>query len=150
MNKESWKSVKEVSLVTAAGTAEGALIGFSVGGPGGALVMGGVGLATALTAEITGRMHKQDITVAYTLNKEPLTASESPIVQSKEMSFAAVPTIKQADTILGTLPTIMRDIYRPLREFKTAHLAVSRKEIHRSGITEVHTRSMDLVFPPKI
>lgn len=103
MNKESWKSVKEVSLVTAAGTAEGALIGFSVGGPGGAIVLGGIGAATAVTAEVLGRLKKKDLKVTHkvSLAFKDTEKDQRHIITSKvKESAQQVPLIKVPDTLL--------------------------------------------------
>lgn len=103
MNKESWKSVKEVSLVTAAGTAEGAIIGFSVGGPGGAIVLGGIGAATAVTAEVIGRLKKKDLKVTHkvTLAFKDTEKDQRHIITSKVKEAAQqVPLIKVPDTLL--------------------------------------------------
>ena len=103
MNKESWKNVKEISRVTAVGTIEGALIGWSVGGPGGAIVLGGIGAATAVTGEVIGRIKKKDLKVTHkvTLAFKDTEHNQRHLITSKVKEAAKqVPLIKVPDTFI--------------------------------------------------
>lgn len=103
MNKETKQHIKEIAKVTAAGTAEAALIGFGVGGPGGAIVLGGIGAATALTAEVVGRIPKRTITVHHEVDQTFSTLKGDRNIKGNVTGQVTdIPLIKVPDAAIAT------------------------------------------------
>ena len=163
--KETLKAIKDVTLVTAAGAAEGAILGTVIGTtttfgalsiPGG--IAGGVlGGATALSAELVGRRIKQTVTVhgkdtIVLPNVEKVTTTTmvdgQPVetdVPTEQPVFSAQATLSRENVPLIQVPDTIRALRKEIRSRTTGKLQGERTQ---AAVLE-NAQAMTLVYMPR-
>jgi len=112
MSKEAWKTTGKVALATATGVAEGALIAIPFSITGGPIAGGIIGGATALSAELIGRIPKRNVEVSQAMNQTFAHAQDDTVgvTTAETKAKSDVPLIEVPDTIARLHSEVMADI----------------------------------------
>lgn len=153
MTKESWKTAREIAAVTAAGSLEGAGIGFVLGtgflSLPGAAAGGIIGGLTALSAELAGRRFTKDISVSYTLLADRAPQADAPDIEAKTVVFEDVPWPKRGDTVLSVLKELPGKIMKSPK-IRSVRMEIAESKTSKLGALEVEGTYYTVSFPPSL